>query len=78
MKETCGANVLHDAMKLTRLTKLLLIHCGWIELAQADIRLALLHRHNDTARYQRVLALAAETIGYAKKAFATWQAKAFC
>lgn len=65
-------------MKLTRLTKILLIHVGWIELAQADIRVALLHRHNDTARYNRMLALAAETISYAKKALAMWHAKAFC
>ena len=77
MKETHGVNVLHDAMKITRLTKLLLIHCGWIELEQMDISLAICHRE-DRARYQKRLAICRETIGYAKKAFAMWQAKAFC
>lgn len=64
-------------MKLTRLTKLLLIHCGWIELVQMDISIAILHR-DDRARYQKRLAICRETVSYAKKAFAMWQAKAFC
>lgn len=65
-------------MKPTRLTKLLLIHSGWIELAQGDIRLALLHGRKDLARYHRLIDLSRETISYAKKALAMWHAKAFC
>lgn len=59
-------------MKLNRLTKLLVIYSGWIDLAKMDIGLALCHR-DDLPRYRKRIAIARETMAHARQAFGIWK-----